>query len=307
MSRFILVGLIALGWRANGVDAQTLRTVLAENEIDAVNGVAGLDRMIAGFAVHDSKERFIVAFYFADEERLPSEPLHVSLLNKATRSWRHGVVSRQQQLADGPILLGSIQNIVSSPRFVYVESHLNPSASLLVALRARDLSLVKIAAGWIRVLLPDDRVVVEDNQIHFAPTHPAALSTFDPATRRTTALYPSRPPGPIRRAYIERVRQVYQQLGDDWLRAHNHHGDPEQFDSSIAEPIVVEASGRSIAFVARWGSNQSGETSTPQLDVVVVCSLAPRSTHCTESLLSDSQRDHPGWSTEQRLRNALRP
>jgi hypothetical protein len=100
---------------------------------------------------------------------------------------------------------------------------------------------------------------------------------------------------------------VYQQLGDDWLRAHNHHGDPEQFDSSIAEPIVVEASGRSIAFVARWGSNQSGETSTPQLDVVVVCSLAPRSTHCTESLLSDSQRDHPGWSTEQLLRNALRP
>ena len=104
--------------------------------------------------------------------------------------------------------------------------------------------------------------------------------------------------------YVEQVRRLYEQLGPAWMQAHNHHGDPEQFDSSIMDPVVIGPHGHSIAFITRFGSDDRVEGSTPALDVLVVCSLSRDAAPCIEASLADVQRAHPGWSTQAILDDA---
>jgi len=280
--------------------AQTLRSILAESEIDTTRGPKELDRPIVDYATHDSGDLFVVAYYWLSPGlESPADALHVSVLDKHTRSWRHTALRRQQETAPGePWILGSILSIASGSGFLFLESHVNPSASLLLVLRREDLGLAAVLPGWIKTRLPDGRVVFEHNTIHFAPTHSAALWIFDPASVGTRALYPTGPAQPVRRAYVEQVRRLYEQLGPAWMQAHNHHGDPEQFDSSIMDPIVIGSHGHSIAFITRFGSDDRVEGSTPALDVLVVCSLSRDAAPCTEASLADVQRAHPGWSTQ---------
>lgn len=165
----------------------------------------------------------------------------------------------------------SIVAVSHSRRNVFVDTHINPSAGEIVVLTP---SLVRVTTlpGWVVRVLPTDVLVYEKNQVHFAPTHSAELWTWDPVTRRDTRLYPRPPYDSVRRAYIDTVRAIYDRVGADWFRAHNHHMDPKQFDSQLGDTVVVGASGRSIAFTMQFGGGEGTPAATPPLQVLVVCS-----------------------------------
>ena len=173
-------------------------------------------------------------------------------------------------------------------------------------MRLTDLHVVTVLPGWIRATLPDGRILFEHNEVHFAPTHPASLWLFDPASVTSHAFYPTSPEQPVRRAYVERVRGIYARLGEDWMRTHNHHGDPERFDSRIDDPIVTSADGGAVAFVTRFGSTETRADATPALDVVVLCGLRAGAGPCSETPLTERRRGRADAPIEAILRDALR-
>ena len=55
-----------------------------------------------------------------------------------------------------------------------------PSAASTLVYK-RDLSPVGTFSGWIKALLPNQLMVYQQSQVHFAPTHYVDVSVYDPA------------------------------------------------------------------------------------------------------------------------------
>src|SRR5262245_61948310 len=142
-------------------------------------------------------------------------------------------------------------------RFIHLGFHINPSAERLVVL-SRDLKFQKELYGWELATLPDESIVLHNSQIHFAPTHWLEMSIFNPTTLKARQVYPPKPDQPVRRTFIERVSRAYQERGDEWFMRHNHHMDPELFDSRLVGDVVVSASAKTMSFTVRYGDPNNG-------------------------------------------------
>jgi hypothetical protein len=78
-----------------------------------------------------------------------------------------------------------------------IDTHINPSAGCVLILKS-DLSFSAGLFGWV-VAKIDGNIVFEGNAIHFAPTHPARLSIFDPRRAMLSPIYPEKTDPPTRR------------------------------------------------------------------------------------------------------------
>jgi hypothetical protein len=109
-------------------------------------------------------------------------------------------------------------------------------------------------------------------------------------------LYPRVPFDSVRTRFIAGVRAAYARLGEDWFRTHNHHMNPELFDSAIDPTVIVGAKGSTLAFVVHFGDAQA-PAATPEMDVVVVCSrIKSDKPACREADLAVVRRARPGLS-----------
>jgi hypothetical protein len=234
-----------------------------------------------------------------------ADTLYVSLQERAGGGWTHASIARVRW-APGDTTsytLGTALRITLSGDHVFVDTHLNPSAGTLLVL-TRALVPLATLKGWSELLLPNGSVVYQKNTVHFAPTHPAELHLFDPHTGRNAAVYPTQPYAAVRRAYIERVREIYERLGDEWFRLNNHHMMAEQFESRIGTP-QADSLGRRVAFIARFGEGGGSRAATPLVEVLVVCSNLAFTAQCMEQELSATRLARPGLSDEQMVREAL--
>jgi hypothetical protein len=157
-----------------------------------------------------------------------------------------------QDLLDAPIT-----DEKRTPRFIHLGFHINPSAERLLVL-SRDLKFQKELYGWVVATLPDETIVYHHSQIHFAPTHWLELSVFNPTTLKTKQIYPPKPNQPVRRSFIERVNRAYQERGEEWFMRHNHHMDPELFDSLLVGDVMVNTTAKAMAFTVRYGDPNNG-------------------------------------------------
>jgi hypothetical protein len=192
-----------------------------------------------------------------------------------------------------------------SSAYILIDTHLNPSRGTLLVL-SRALQRVAVLDGWSLLVLPGDAVVYHKSMVHFAPTHPAELRLFHPANQRDVPIYPTLPYAEVRRQYVERVREIYARIGEDWFRINNHHMMAEQFESRIAQP-VADSTGRRIAFIAMFGEGGGSRAATPLVEVLVVCADVLATPRCEETELSATRLAHPDWSDERILREALSP
>lgn len=173
-----------------------------------------------------------------------------------------------QDLLDAPI-----DGETRSGRYVHLSFHMNPSAERLLVL-SRDMKLRRELYGWELASLPDERVVYHHSQVHFAPTHSLEISVFDPTTLKEKQIYPPKPYQPVRRNFIERVARAYEERGEGWFRQHNHHMDPELFDSALVGAVSVDASGRLLSFTVRFGDSDNANDPLPFSELVrVSCEL----------------------------------
>ena len=279
-------------------ETPTLREVLRQNHIDDVRQLSPdlLNMPITSYAAEGDGREFEVAFFQAKPGNRLEPPIHIVLLDRASGKWQHGTVT-----LDDTIGAGSITSVKRTPRYIYLDSHINPSAGRLIVL-SRDLKLRKALYGWEVASFGSETLVYRHSEIHFAPTHFVEMSVFNAGTLQDKQIYPPKPFQPVRKEFIERVDQAYKQRGEEWFRINNHYMDPELFDSSAGE-VAVDVSAKAIAFLVVFGDSPRSRGDEYPVDfseqVLVTCGPMDRiaQIECRERRLDE-------WRQALRLPNA---
>jgi hypothetical protein len=258
--------------------ANTLRELLQVNGIQNLEGLPPeIEQMHIGngnlryYAMDGDGREFAFAGYVLPE--LPdgnSGPadrrIHVVVADRTSGRLRYGVFSPNETPGTG-----SISSIHRGKNYVYVSAHLNPSASNTFVL-TRDLQLQRELYGYPEILLSNDTIVFHNSQVHFAPTHRAELSMYDPERQIERRIYPPTPSDPVRLDFIDRVRAAYKMRGEDWFRDHNHHMIPEWFDNSVRS-LSADETAHTLAIHVVYDNpiNDAGDLLTFRQDVVATC------------------------------------
>lgn len=185
-----ILALAALLLQSNhGHEWPTLREELMKHGLEGaqVAGIDDIERRITSYAVGSDNQWFAIAYYRHEGESLGQ--LRVRTLDRRANHWRYAVF-------DPDVLKGgSALRIARAGRWVYLDLHINPSAGSLIVLD-QNLTVKRRLAGWSSLLLDDERVVYENNMVHFAPYHPASATLYDPSSDREEKLYPLGPIDP---------------------------------------------------------------------------------------------------------------
>lgn len=232
--------------------------------------------------------------------------LHVLAVDRRTGVWKHRTYKGGDTGDDAALVGGSILDVRASRRFIGLDMHHSPSAGTTWVLR-RDLSRAGVFYGWIKEWLPNDLMVYEHSQIHFAPTHALEVAIYDPVAARSSSIYPVAGGSEVRRAFVARVKTRWGALGEDWFRTHNHHGDPERFDSSSGR-FVVDWHSRAMAFEVRfedYTATSDGRSAETERIIATCDGLERQATvRCGEALESAWAERLPGRGAEDLLREA---
>ncbi|MCI0605316.1 hypothetical protein L0156_20220 [bacterium] len=222
----------------------TLRDVLKEHGFDYVP-LMDLDLPILGQEISDTEDFFCVGYFIhgADPE------IHVVLFDRRKLQW----FETKLNLRESEYCFGSnaITGIQYSKNFVHLETHINPSAGCTLIF-TKELQFRKALYGWPLAMFDDETVVYHNSEVHFAPTHPAAISLYNPVTKSAREIYPLKPYQRIRLGHIEKMRQLYSD--EDWCREKNHHCDPESFDDSIGD-LEINNETDSLIFQAQFSGD----------------------------------------------------
>ena len=243
----------------------TLRDIINEKHlgVDPQLPASVLNTRVESYLIDgDATNEVVIAFLEPSARKS-----HVVRLDLVTGKWAHADISE----ATAPS--NSLIQIRRTQRHIYLDTHINPSAGRLVVL-SDELKLIGAFDGWSLQVLPDESVVYHRNQVHFAPTHSLEVSVFNPGTQKDQQIYPPKPNQPVRTGFIQRVTEAYKQRGEAWFRDHNHHMNPELFDSSLLSTIAVDASSKTMTFPVRFGDSQNGNDPVNfTQDVRVTCSI----------------------------------
>ncbi len=240
---------------ALNLPAETLRDCLKAKGIDLTGlDSPNLDKPITSGDQVDDQDVFLTAYYLDDGSTHLHGPLQLEMLKKKTKEWLHREIS-QEHFDGGSIAGGSVIGINHTKNGFYLFAHINPSAGTTIMLSPA-LEFRDTVFGAFLGDFANGPVVYANSMVHFAPTHPGHVSVYDPTTKSDREIYPMKPYQAIRLAHIAKVKAAYDKLGKDWLRAHNHHGDPEQFSNYIGKAATSDAT-ESLAFIASFDNVES--------------------------------------------------
>lgn len=255
------LGLLALP----SASAETLREYLMAREIDP-EGVSGpnLDRAITSGDCLDEEGLFLTAYYLEHASGGLVGPIQVEMLDKKRRIWTHKEVEKGWDTCPG----GGILNIRRTKTGFCWYGHINPSAGVTFIL-SPTLELLGCVLGSYRGDFADGTIVYANSLPHFAPTHPGTLSLYNPNDKSDRKIYPMKPWQAVREGHIAKVRAAYDRLGQEWLREHNHHGDPDQFTSIIGDAVATNDATDSLAFIALFDNSETLDEAAPRHTKVV--------------------------------------
>lgn len=177
------------------------------------------------------------------------ETLYVDLYRKGEGVWLTRRFERNTAGgAEGhPAFGGSVVRISRCAESFLLETHVNPSAAYTLVLD-KDLAYRDSIYGWPLAAFRKGVVVYQNSEIHFAPTHYVEVSAYDVGTRKKWLIYPRQPYQPVRQAQIEKVRAAYAKRGTEWFKTHNHHGNPEWFDTFLQGEVAANEAMHSLVF-----------------------------------------------------------
>jgi hypothetical protein len=230
--------------------AETLRDALARSRIP----VAGrqpddLKRRITSYATLDEPQVFVIGYYLEDGSGARGETLYVDLYRKGEGAWvtRHF----EREAAGGgegrPAFGGSVTRISRCGGAFLIETHVNPSAAYTLVL-GEDLAYRDSIYGWPLAAFRSGLVIYQNSEVHFAPTHYVEVSVYDVGTGKHWLIYPRQPYSPVRQAQIEKIRAAYARRGAEWFKTHNHHGNPELFDTFLQGEVAANETTHSLVF-----------------------------------------------------------
>ena len=247
-ARIVLAASLLLLGR--GGTAQSLREKLAAAEVPLDRFTAAeLASGITSYAV--SVDPYIIAYYEDHGSEVLQGPLHIIQYSRKTKKlWRAEVTSAPPGCREA----GAVMRIRAQGDFIYVDTHLGPSAGCLLVLGS-DLSIKAGLAGWLRATIASDYAIIEQNEIHFQAISPLHLAAYDLWHARLLPLYP--PEGDaFRQQYSDSLRKY---LSLDWCRIHNAPCDPENFDVLAPAAVTVNESARVFGFQTEFDSDGFGD------------------------------------------------
>jgi hypothetical protein len=230
--------------------AERLRDALARNRIPVAGRESDdLNRRIANYAALDEPQAFVIGYFREDGSGAPGETLYVDLYRKGEGVWvtRHFEREAEGGAEGRAVFGGSVVRISRCAQALLIETHVNPSAAYTLVL-GNDLAYRDSIYGWPLAVFRSGLVIYQNSETHFAPTHYVEVSVYDTSTGRHWPIYPRKPYSPVRQAHIEKIRAAYAQRGAEWFQAHNHHGNPERFDTFLEGEVAANEATHSLAF-----------------------------------------------------------
>jgi len=230
--------------------AETLTDVLRAHGLPTDGQpLPNLEKAITSYGLFDDQNLFIIAYYLDNGSNLLSEPLVVDLYDRSLHRWKTASIGAQNAKTRSVTCLGSVMSVTVSEQNICLDTRLNPSAGCTLVL-SRNLDLQAVLYGWYLAFFQNGAIVYHNSQVHFAPTHYAEISVYEPAGNRETKIYPMKPYQPIRASHIVKVRAAYSD--EDWCRNRNHHCDPELFDNDLVGKVEVNDVTSALAFVVAF-------------------------------------------------------
>jgi len=238
---------------ANVAICKTLRSVLSENDIDLKNiDIADVDRNITSYAVLNNPKMFCIAYYLDNYLNFLENKLYVNLLEKEQNKWIQNELNVKTLIPDKPYFHpGSIVKVTYSKNYVYLITHKNPSAGYTLIL-SNELEFQGALYGRLLATFDNGTIVYHNSQVHFAPTHYAEISIYNPLTKVNRKIYPIKPYQKVRLEHIKKVKAAYDKLGEDWFRCHNHHMNPELFNNHLIGKVAIDNGTNSLAFTIAY-------------------------------------------------------
>lgn len=239
----------------------TVRDFITESDISTA-GLATdvLEQRIIAFEPLNSERSFLMGYFVDTPEDELDDELHFLRFDKATQTWFTTILKEPEspELPDGefcpPTVCYSfsvVTDYLETPRFYFAHMHLNPSAGWTAVLTP-ELELNTVLYGRVYAVFADGTAVYNEGIIHFAPTHYALVSVYDPDTKESRRIFPMEPHQALWQARWQLVAQTYEALGEAWCRENNHHCDAELFNNYISSDVVVNDSTDSLAFAVTF-------------------------------------------------------
>jgi len=263
---------------------QTLADVLKQHDVPfPPASIPHLNSRITSYEVLDGDHQFLIAYYLDNPENRLLPPLFVTQFGRDSGKWQHVALSDMKfsGLPDAPRELradcfGSVLKIEHHGGWYYLNLHLNPSAGCLLILNG-DLSVSQTLPGWTAAFFSSGLLIWTGNTVHFADVHPETLWLYDPATQKSTQLYPQKN-DPLRDAFSTRLERV---INEKRCMQNNWGCNPERFSTefrsvqvnddthSLALHVTFEPEG----FLSREESEDNGKWDDD--DYVYIFQLSP--------------------------------
>ena len=244
-----------------------LRPTVRDFIIEANLSPAGLDtdildQRIIAFEPLNSERSFLLG-YFIDEPTQSElgDELHFLKFDKTAQVWLTTVLAtepeRPESLDNEPCppticyRLGVPLYYQETPLFYYVYTHLNPSAGW-TAILTPNLELNTVLFGQVQAFFNDGTAVYSEGNIHFAPTHYALVSIYDPESKESQRIFPREPYQALWQARQQLVAETYESLGEAWCRENGHHCLAELFNNYLTSEVIVNDQTDSLLFIVAF-------------------------------------------------------
>jgi hypothetical protein len=203
---------------------------------------------ITGYSVLRDRQAYVIVYYRDHGTGALVPPLFVGRLDRLTGRWTRATMDEEAIRPAPPACLGSALSARKAGGMLLIETHVNPSAGCTLVL-TEDLAVRDVLSGWPLAVFADGRIVYQHSQPHFVAVHPLEVSIYDPRSRTHRAIYPPRPPPPLRLEHMRRIQALY---APDWCNTRNHPCDPERFDERIEGPVEISDKTGALAFVVAF-------------------------------------------------------
>jgi hypothetical protein len=205
-----------------------------------------LQRAITSFAYFNDARWFAAGYYVDHGKNYLDGHLFGLVLDKQTGRWNERDLYNDLRGEGGSVL--SLSRIGD---FWYANLHQTPSATTTVQVDD-SLRVQSKYYGWIEAAFDSGPIVFQNSMIHFAPTHPARLSLFYPATGAAITIFPREPYGPVQLAHNRRIAAILAQHDQQWPDQHRMSNDPNESDRELRGRPVVNNTTRSLAFLITY-------------------------------------------------------
>jgi len=249
--------LLFLSGAPGSLVAETLGDALRAANVPTQR-IAGpeLGRKITSYAT-SGDDAYLLAYYIDDGAGRLQPPLHVIRYDRAMDDLRRADLGDVHALFHGATqmdCLGSVNSVREYRSFIYIDTHVNPSAGCVIVLSS-NLSLKAALSGWLIGLLGSDYAIVRGSEVHFMSVRPMHIEVYDLKRNRLAELYPY-PNDPLRREFSRLISPL---ISRKWCMEHNAQCDPEIFDAN-PKGIAVNEGSRAFGFEAQFEAAGFGDT-----------------------------------------------